>query len=999
MVAPTQFNPQAVELGSIYRSWRIECPIGSGGMGVVYRAQHQFTPRKGAIKVILPPPGVRAEEAALARFQVEAELHVTLRHPNLPDFYDADLLPDGTAILVLEWLDGYDLAKTLQRLPRLTLGDALFVVADVLRPLTVLHPMGIHRDIKPSNIFVCRRPRFDSEGRLEKGRVRLLDFGIAKLNNKSGPTREDKIIGTFNYMSPEQISGGDIDARSDLYAVGALLYEMLAGHPVFAAPLNGDPRALYLKHLYHDPPDLRLELPGLPDDVWAFIQRLLGKKPGDRFDTTVDTLAVARDLRQRYCDSSKIFREETVDVIALIDSLKEERWGLPALPVSAAVEAAAKAVDPVAPTDGAISAAPPTEPDPSRPISGVQAKLGSTAPREAIAVGALDTDRDRNSDAAGGGFVSPTQPSTALRHQEAATLEQAADWLVAPTGEIVAKGARVARTEQAPGGVPPTEPAKPLAKLVTDPSSVNASVAAEARASSTTPTAPAVRRGTFRISQGTQEGANVEDWEQRIVDGIRQLIHAPRCFVRPALVRMGSNGEPVEVIELQAHSTSMGSSRTANVIAGGPGLEDAPFSIERLVDARLTLISRDTRHPESVAQIDGRPVPEIAPLMHGARLQIGTTVFSVTDLAVWDPRRAAKVRRRQARARLRYGRISPHQVFSEVEIVGPLTLVGASPACDLVIDGLPDVRFAVWLRGDGELEIVTLDTSVMPYGEPIEAVELAKHRDGYRIGDDHFLVLIDEPEAADPDPSMAQRAFRQATTAQAVAPVAQQQEPREAVALRRPTMMRPSLETESRPAPQFGPRPLARAPSTPGESSTRIVPMVIAPPRVEGAASAAAWPEVGQFLLVRVAQAPSGFRQAIGDAVSINNETMLVGADPMCDLAIEHPLVSPRHTTLVLNEGFFGFRDIASANGTWLNGKRMAFGELRLGDRIGFGGAVTFELRSFANPGAAFRQLPRPLAQPQANPQPPAPQAPVEAARVGFFGRLLSSLGIRKKTP
>src|SRR6185436_18345392 len=106
-------GPASIEIGRRFRNWQIEKVIGQGGMGTVYLARHVLVGRAAAIKVIRPPAGMQVEETAIARFHIETELHVALRHPNLPEFFDAELLPDGTAFLVLEHLDGYDLAKTL----------------------------------------------------------------------------------------------------------------------------------------------------------------------------------------------------------------------------------------------------------------------------------------------------------------------------------------------------------------------------------------------------------------------------------------------------------------------------------------------------------------------------------------------------------------------------------------------------------------------------------------------------------------------------------------------------------------------------------------------------------------------------------------------------------------------------------------------------------------------------------------------------------------------
>ncbi|MFO0615972.1 MAG: FHA domain-containing serine/threonine-protein kinase [Polyangiaceae bacterium] len=314
-------------VGGRFKNWNIERVIGRGGMGTVYLARHVLVGRPAAIKVVRPPRGMRADDTAIARFHVETELHVALRHPNLPEFFDAELMADGTAVLILEYLDGFDLSVTLHKLRTLALGDALFVATEVLRALMVMHATSVHRDVKPSNIFLCRAPRFDSEGRLEKGRVRLLDFGIAKLKNRKGPTKETNTIGTTSYMSPEQLMGLELDGRSDLYALGAVLYEAIVGHPVFVRSEDQPPPAasLVYQHVHTPAPDVREEVPTVPEDAARFVARLLEKAPRDRFDRTEEALDVARALRQRHVRSALLFREEVSDVVEAVEALSRER--------------------------------------------------------------------------------------------------------------------------------------------------------------------------------------------------------------------------------------------------------------------------------------------------------------------------------------------------------------------------------------------------------------------------------------------------------------------------------------------------------------------------------------------------------------------------------------------------------------------------------------------------------------------------------------------------
>lgn len=251
--------------------YRIDARLGEGGMGTVYRAQHLALDRAVAVKLLHSE--LTRDEGVAKRFDREALASSKLDHPNCVRVMDAGSADDGTKFLVMELLQGRELhARGDGRVP---VARAIELVSQILHGLEHAHARGlVHRDLKPENIFVVR----DHDGR---ERVKLVDFGIVKLlrgEDVGGEalTRVGLVFGTPMYMSPEQVAGGKIDERTDLYSVGVILHELLAGTPPFDAD---EPGILLRMHLIADPP-------ALPDDVPAALRdavaKLLAKSPGDR---------------------------------------------------------------------------------------------------------------------------------------------------------------------------------------------------------------------------------------------------------------------------------------------------------------------------------------------------------------------------------------------------------------------------------------------------------------------------------------------------------------------------------------------------------------------------------------------------------------------------------------------------------------------------------------------------------------------------------------------
>jgi serine/threonine-protein kinase len=251
--------------------------LGKGGMGAVWAARHLRLPGKRvAIKVLL---GGMDDAQALARFKREAEVASRIGHAGIVEVLDFNQLPDGTPYQVLEYLAGESLGARLRRGP-LSVEAALDVARQIGSALAAAHRAGVvHRDLKPENIFLCPT----DAGGVVAERVKVLDFGISKIRgSQTVKTQDQVLIGTPQYMAPEQASGDNasIDGRTDLFALGAIVYEMLAGRPAF----SGDSVvAVIMNVVAGTPAPLASLAPGLPAPVTAAVERGLAKKPQDRF--------------------------------------------------------------------------------------------------------------------------------------------------------------------------------------------------------------------------------------------------------------------------------------------------------------------------------------------------------------------------------------------------------------------------------------------------------------------------------------------------------------------------------------------------------------------------------------------------------------------------------------------------------------------------------------------------------------------------------------------
>ncbi len=268
-------------------SFTLDGEIGRGGMGVVYHARDERLKRAVAVKVL--PPELAFREEIRMRFLREAETAARLSHPHIVPIHSVGEGPDGLVYFVMAYVDGESLAARLKRRERLPPEEARRIMMETADALGAGHALGIiHRDVKPDNILL--------EG--SRGRTVLTDFGIAKaLTSTTGPgtlTATGVAIGTPHYMSPEQAAGDrEIDGRSDIYSLGVVGYQMLAGELPFSAPTVP---GLLLKQITEQAPNLQDKTPTCPDDLASCVMRSLEKEPEARWPTA-DALRRALESR------------------------------------------------------------------------------------------------------------------------------------------------------------------------------------------------------------------------------------------------------------------------------------------------------------------------------------------------------------------------------------------------------------------------------------------------------------------------------------------------------------------------------------------------------------------------------------------------------------------------------------------------------------------------------------------------------------------------------
>jgi len=265
----------------------IDGELGHGGMGVVYSATHPVIGKRAAIKILRPE--VSRSPVAVERFIQEARAVNQIGHPNIVDIFAYGALPDGRAYHVMDLLVGESLRRRLKR-DVLHPSEAASVIDEIAQALSAAHEHGfVHRDLKPDNVFLVSH-----ESRWPE--VKLLDFGLAKLMPEHGvaavTTKTGVMLGTPEYMSPEQARGIGVDYRTDVYALGIVMFEILAGARPF--PPLGDPLATLLQHAEEPPTSLSDVISGLPDEMVQLVAAMLAKTPEAR-----PSLAAVRTVIKR----------------------------------------------------------------------------------------------------------------------------------------------------------------------------------------------------------------------------------------------------------------------------------------------------------------------------------------------------------------------------------------------------------------------------------------------------------------------------------------------------------------------------------------------------------------------------------------------------------------------------------------------------------------------------------------------------------------------------
>ncbi len=246
-------------------------PLGAGGMGRVYRVKHLISQRSEALKVLLHD--VENDSNLCDRFVREIQVQARLNHPNIASLHTAFRL-DNRLLMVMELVEGQSLRQRMRN-PGLSLPEGVTIVRQVLDALAYAHSQGVtHRDIKPSNIMLNTQ-----------GQVKLLDFGLATVAGDNRLTKSGAIVGSIQYMAPEQIRCEPLDARTDIYSTAVTLWEIAAGRTPFASDIE---YAVLTGHLETTPEPPRAEHPEVPEALWQILLRALAKRPEDRFPSAFE---------------------------------------------------------------------------------------------------------------------------------------------------------------------------------------------------------------------------------------------------------------------------------------------------------------------------------------------------------------------------------------------------------------------------------------------------------------------------------------------------------------------------------------------------------------------------------------------------------------------------------------------------------------------------------------------------------------------------------------
>ncbi len=347
------------EAGDSFGSYKLLSPLGEGGMGVVYVAEHQALGKRVALKVLRPE---LADEEMSARFVAEARAAAQIGHEHIVEVTDFGQSSAGRFFFVMELLEGQSLAELIAREGPLALRRALKIAAEVAGALAASHAAGIvHRDLKPDNVFLIRRGG-------DRDYVKVLDFGLAKpvqaSQDRLHQTKTGSTLGTPYYMAPEQWLSKDIDGRTDVYALGVLLYQMVTGQLPFRGESWGE---LCLAHTTSPFPSAVEQRADVPASLESALARATQKAMGDRHDSVTELasalaqVAAELDAEQpvtqqassqadtpRYADPESVDKSDPLEQVA----------------ATSATEAALAATEPMIPSEPRVADEPlvPDEP-------------------------------------------------------------------------------------------------------------------------------------------------------------------------------------------------------------------------------------------------------------------------------------------------------------------------------------------------------------------------------------------------------------------------------------------------------------------------------------------------------------------------------------------------------------------------------------------------------------------------------------------------------------
>ncbi|HEV2666449.1 MAG TPA: protein kinase [Blastocatellia bacterium] len=305
-------------IGKIIGNYEITSELAQGGMGAVYRGRHLHLPREVVVKsILLGAFSPSAQDHLRARFRREAFVQSQLDHPNIVRVYEF-FAAEENYYLVMEYVSGMSLRDLLSRQGPPTPAQAVYLLKQALAALDYAHDFRsqdeadyrqtgvIHRDIKPANMLLDA-----------KGRLKITDFGIVKVlgeQTEFAMTQSGFQPGTVEYMSPEQLLGQEIDARSDLYSLGVTFYEMLTGRLPFRRSATGSDWEIRKGHIELEPPSILEIRPEIHPQLAAIIMSSMGKKPGDRYQSAADFIEAVMDYERTYAEKGQALRSPEVKV-------------------------------------------------------------------------------------------------------------------------------------------------------------------------------------------------------------------------------------------------------------------------------------------------------------------------------------------------------------------------------------------------------------------------------------------------------------------------------------------------------------------------------------------------------------------------------------------------------------------------------------------------------------------------------------------------------------